>query len=520
MDTQNISGLFASGVISSGNNVANAKRTNSTVKENAFDNFLGSNRKVSDNRVSLTDSKVSDTGNKTSVKTAMSKNKPSGSDVLKTSKSVDKVEISDVADVEEVDVTSASEQILAMLAQLFGITVDEVKEILGQADMDASDLMFQIQAESNKVTLVNTDAIRDFVMDVHGIEDNSSFLMNSTLYEELSAVTDAVTEIVAQMFGVAPDELDMVEENLALSFVEQLLAQTQSSAELSQDVSLNPSVDEQEKTVVKESDFTVVVEKMPEKAISNNKDLQGDFEGEAINSVSDNEAEGDASEKNLTTQNTTESSYDGQQENAESGNPQNEGDDFAKTSGEVKKNVIPESATPETMRHEFTEQLAKAFGENTENVQAPEALMNRIVEQIVRQVRIRVLPETTSLEMQLTPATLGKVHLQVSVTGGISTASMTVENQAAKEALESQMIQLKESFAEQGLKVDAVEVTVSEFGLRHDQGQKQTGEQTQEKENKRAFREDAGIAGMEEETESNVTESVRRDRNSIVDYTV
>ena len=45
---------------------------------------------------------------------------------------------------------------------------------------------------------------------------------------------------------------------------------------------------------------------------------------------------------------------------------------------------------------------------------------------------------------------------------------MVVENQMAKEALESQMIHLKEAFNEQGLKVDEVEVTVAEFGLKKD----------------------------------------------------
>jgi len=53
-----------------------------------------------------------------------------------------------------------------------------------------------------------------------------------------------------------------------------------------------------------------------------------------------------------------------------------------------------------------------------------------------------------------------------------------VENQVAKEALESQMITLKETFAEQGLKVDAVEVTVSDFGLEH---QNREAEQEQQR---------------------------------------
>lgn len=88
-----------------------------------------------------------------------------------------------------------------------------------------------------------------------------------------------------------------------------------------------------------------------------------------------------------------------------------------------------------------------------------------------------------------------------------------------KEALESQMISLKESFDEQGLKVEAVEVTVSEFSLKKENGQEQG--QPGKRSGGRRFRTDSelGTDTEDDSAETGMTETARRDVNSVVDYT-
>ncbi len=183
-----------------------------------------------------------------------------------------------------------------------------------------------------------------------------------------------------------------------------------------------------------------------------------------------------------------------------------------------------ETALPPTELHEqaaatFTDKLSQAL-EKVSNAEDMSELqtMTRIVEQVVRQVKIRVMPMTTSMEMQLNPANLGRVNLTVATTGGIATATMVVENQMAKNALESQMMTLKETFAEQGLKVEEVEVTVAEFGLKKEnQEQQETGK---DRKQNRRFRSDDELSEDENAvTETNMTASDRRDANSVVDYT-
>lgn len=166
----------------------------------------------------------------------------------------------------------------------------------------------------------------------------------------------------------------------------------------------------------------------------------------------------------------------------------------------------------------FVERLSESFENvrHTETV-SPQTTMANIVEQVVNHVRIRVLPQTTSMELQLNPESLGRVNLNVTSQNGMATATLTVQNQVAKEALESQLTVLRENLESQGLKVDAVEVNVSEFGFKHPEDSEQ-GRYPQKKQsqNKR-FRFDS-VEDVEEQ-ESAVTAAERQDGNSVVDYT-
>lgn len=83
-----------------------------------------------------------------------------------------------------------------------------------------------------------------------------------------------------------------------------------------------------------------------------------------------------------------------------------------------------------------------------------------IMNQILDYMKIQLKPGMDQLEMQLHPASLGTVHVQIASKGGEITAQFHVQNEAVKAAIESQMVELKDSLKEQGLKVEAVEVSV------------------------------------------------------------
>jgi flagellar hook-length control protein FliK len=67
------------------------------------------------------------------------------------------------------------------------------------------------------------------------------------------------------------------------------------------------------------------------------------------------------------------------------------------------------------------------------------------------------------MELQLNPESLGRINLSLVSKNGIMTAQFTTQNEISKEAIESQMQVLKDNLTNQGLKVESIEVTVSNF---------------------------------------------------------
>ena len=86
-----------------------------------------------------------------------------------------------------------------------------------------------------------------------------------------------------------------------------------------------------------------------------------------------------------------------------------------------------------------------------------------IVYQVVEAIRVNISNESTSLEMNLNPENLGRVNLNIESRNGVMTAQITTENETARAALESQLQILKDNFEAQGVRVEAIEVTVSSF---------------------------------------------------------
>lgn len=389
--------------------------------------------------------------------------------------------------VEEVDVNAFAEQMTVILAQMFGMTEEEITDILEQSGIEMQSLLFQIRPDDT-VSLVNVEALQQLVMDIHGIEDKSAFLTNDLLSGELSQLTEAVKELGAEILGVAPENLSDVEASIMRSFAEQL---TVAGSE--------------------EQDVSVVQGNLTEMIHPISPDNE---ENISASGISDESSDG----LQVIVENYSQSGENSGQTQDGAGN--SDSDETKSESADMTlRHADTEHSEPTTATELFTERLSQAFEAITdEAVTGTESVMRNIVEQVVRQVRIRVLPETTSMELQLNPESLGKVNVHVSSTGGVATATLVVENQIAKEALESQMITLKQSFEEQGLKVDAVEVTVSEFGLKQEQGQMQNGQESRA--GKHSFRENAGTGSAEETPEDTAqTAEARRDINSVVDYT-
>lgn len=86
---------------------------------------------------------------------------------------------------------------------------------------------------------------------------------------------------------------------------------------------------------------------------------------------------------------------------------------------------------------------------------------NDIINQIGEYVKIHQSEGLSEMEISLNPESLGNIHLQVASREGVITAVITTQNEAVREALMVQAMTLKEDLNQQGLKVEAVDVTVA-----------------------------------------------------------
>lgn len=365
----------------------------------------------------------------------------------------------ETADLEEI-----SEEVVSFLKDTFGMSEEDIVDILEQLGLGAADLAFSFSVELNQVTLVNVENIKAFIMEAHGVEDMNLFLTSDIMSGELTDIMAGIQDILEESIGMDLESFLQGDNVLLQSFAEkfgQLANQT-------------------EQTAVEEHADDAALDMMQNAAVSGAKD-----------------------EIPVVVETSEESGMSNLNQNSQQ-----------KTSDGVRQEAV------ESPLNAFVERLTESFeaGETVETV-SQDVTMTNIVEQVVNHIRIRVLPQTTSMELQLNPESLGRVNLNVTSNNGAATATLTVQNQVAKEALESQISVLKENLESQGLKVESVEVNVSEFGFKHpgDDSKNSQFEQQQKKSSGRRFRFDTADEGQEDFAAD--TEDALQAGDSVVDYT-
>lgn len=146
-----------------------------------------------------------------------------------------------------------------------------------------------------------------------------------------------------------------------------------------------------------------------------------------------------------------------------------------------------------------------------------------IMRQIMDYMRINLKAEAPTMEMQLHPASLGTLQIQIASKGGVVTANFIAQNEAVKAALESQMVQLQEQFEEQGVKVAAIEVTVQthQFEQNLEQGRRGAGQEQEsaKKGRVRRLRLDDSVSGEEMTEEDALAKDIMAANGNSVDYT-
>ena len=430
------------------------------------------------------DKQVNNTAAKDQTKDVSQTKDVTNTDGAKETTEVAKSDNPFVKDDGQIDIEKVNEEVMAILQDILGLLPQDLQDIFDNLGMQPGEIFTGLatgEIESFSITTVQT-----FVMEVHGIEDPSAFLTNDQLNQEMNDIFDQLKTMLSEMMRVGVQDLEKLDPETWNTFAENLMQAVhpeQFTVAVTENINPGDAVvaDTTEAVTTDTTpDITVVVE-----------DQTADQTG------------------NGTGQNA------GQGAGQETGLGAGELRDTAADIEEMSRH------TQTTNTQAFAESLTQALDPEETQVQDVQRQMTEMVEQVVRQVRVRMMPESTNMEIQLHPASLGRVNVQINATGQDTTARLIVENQAAKDALEAGMIRLQEAFEERGLKVQAVEVTVGNFDLGLQQ--QTAGEQAESSEEGRRGNGGSGNGnGSDEgaaETPTNETEASRRDVNSTVDYT-
>lgn len=382
------------------------------------------------------------------------------------------------AEVRE-DVEEAAEELVSEISKVLDIPLEKVEEAMEVLGLTAVDLF---DPTNLKQLLLN--------------------LTDST--DELSLVTDeGLYSNLQELFGTMSDTLGTLQEKLGLDADELKALLSEISAEEKQ------PVDTQGEPVM------APVGEKPEVSVEGMKDYAVSVEKDG-GTVQIKVTVDDASGQKHVSEQVTDTAKP-------------EAAPLAKKGQEADTGHKEEGNAGQNAGNAFLQNLTG----HTEEVEAPverpvytQPETNQIMDQIVEYMKINIKPETQELEMQLHPASLGTVHVQLAAKDGVITAQFAAQNETVKAVLETQMIQLKEQFEEQGIKVEAVEVTVANYAFGEQYGDQQdAADQENGGTKKNARRINLNLDEIEEEDLDELDDSERiavemmQANGSTVDYT-
>ena len=193
------------------------------------------------------------------------------------------------------------------------------------------------------------------------------------------------------------------------------------------------------------------------------------------------------------------------------------GEHTGEHTGEQNHNTQSYGGVADSIIQSMKDSFADIVTEDTSRVSEAD-----IVNQVIDQIKLSSGRELTSIEVMLNPERLGSVHVTVTAKNGILSAQIAAQNEQVKTALENQVTALKENFQNQGIKVEAVEITVMthQFEAGQNFGQNESErKQSEQKINKKLNLSDY----MDDEDETVSAQDIRKkdsiqNGNSSVEY--
>lgn len=304
----------------------------------------------------------------------------------------------------------------AILVQIMGMLHNMKEDIAALLHINSEDLeQLLIDQDKNILDLLDVDTLKHLVLITNDETDISAFLTNENLTDKLNDLINSISHSLDEA------NMPMSKEELK-NLLDQIQSQDINSIELMMNQSkelVNPKTEMTKVSNLMEQD--------DETTIKGNSFKEVNIEVTKLTDM-------DSSKSSL-------SQDEGK----------NEKNSDLKASEQYNIFLDNLSGAAKEIKVEFADNM----------VQVTE--LREIANQIIERIKVIIKPDQTSMELQLNPENLGKVNLSVQSKDGVLTANFVVQNQVAKEAIESQIQNLKETLGQQGIKVEAIEVTVATY---------------------------------------------------------
>lgn len=328
-----------------------------------------------------------------------------------------------------------------------------LKDELGVSDEQVEDAMSILGLQW--MDLLNPASLSQLVTQLTGTEDACSLLMSEE-FTNIMQNTDALVQNLSETLGISKDEWVALQNQLA-----ELTADFNETVDMA-DGGVQEMAPQTDATITSQDTTVMAATVQMTHTTEETQNVQPEEEAEDATPVIQVNASEDAQTENNVSENAS----------GEMGEP-------AAQSQKTKESSVNEHA--QNMEFQVrAEQLAAALEEVNKVASRTTIDVQDIMNQITEFAKVNLSPENSSIEMQLNPENLGKVYLHIAATKeGNITAELAVSSETVKTALEAQIVDLRTSLNQQGIKVDAVEVTIASHEFERNLEQNASGEEQQ-----------------------------------------
>lgn len=353
------------------------------------------------------------------------------------------------------------EEIADALTQI----IEQIKEILGISD---EELLCGMESIGMKpLDLLEPANMTQLVTALSGEDSPISLVANEELYTALQEITQMVETTAGELLentGLTQDELDIVLEKLRE--LENKAVTQEETMPITENMENSETAVQEENMTFAETQGEKMMDtanQIPVTVENHQQKEQNDLPKQDLpeNALSESDLPEDVAEKDIHVHS----------QNAE----HDKNDESASMDFGQNKNMA------QNFQNDLTEAV-NATGENVESFTS--ANTERIMRQLTDMVKLVKNENLTEMELQLHPASLGTVNVSLTTKGGVVTAEFVTQNETVKAAIEAQASQLQAKLEEQGVKVEAIEVSVASHQMernldKNNQGQQQTSQDQQ-----------------------------------------